>query len=539
MSLDGTFRSYFGAVCVPILDKADGTISNVTHDWANAMGSLGAGLAVTTMRLQIRNKRVDLAKERLAELALKNNCQWAFFVDDDTIPPPDTLLKMVKLWKSDPKYKVISGVYWSKSNPPVPLIFNGQLEGSFWDWTTQDLIKADGAGAGCLFIDTDIFRQMPKPWFSCNYGFEDPRTIYDIDKWRITDQLGAEIIQGKGRNKKKIKELTEELADVGDKIKKAEAGEIDPKLYKNKKAAAATTEDLFLFKKIKEYTGYDLWVDCSIQCKHQDKRTGRMFGITPDMPQARPRYEGSMEPGDAIVLDIGCGDTQYWIPEGKRIRLDINPDVEPDVVADARALPFEDCFADMVYSSHLLEHFSIRDTINILKEWIRVLKIGGKFVLVLPNLKWASHKIMKGAASQEQAELAMNVFYSGQKGTVKEAHEDVHKAGFTVEIVKGLLERLGVLKDIEVHTSQANYGMWDDPRYLCKDDSGFNIIAIAKKVKHDAAISLLLPIKDQEEAKLHVGDKAKKVTMKEGKRPEKKKRGRPKKKKRGRPRKKK
>ena len=120
MSLEGTFRSYFGAVCVPILDKADGTISNVTHDWANAMGSLGAGLAVTTMRLQIRNKRVDLAKERLAELALKNNCQWALFVDDDTILPPDTLLKMVKLWKSDPKYKVISGVYWSKSNPPVP-----------------------------------------------------------------------------------------------------------------------------------------------------------------------------------------------------------------------------------------------------------------------------------------------------------------------------------------------------------------------------------------------------------------------------------
>jgi hypothetical protein len=32
MSFNGTFRSYFGAVVVPILDKGDGTISNVTHD---------------------------------------------------------------------------------------------------------------------------------------------------------------------------------------------------------------------------------------------------------------------------------------------------------------------------------------------------------------------------------------------------------------------------------------------------------------------------------------------------------------------------
>lgn len=539
MSLEGTFRSYFGAVCVPILDKADGTISNVTHDWANAMGSLGAGLAVTTMRLQIRNKRVDLAKERLAELALKNNCQWAFFVDDDTIPPPDTLLKMIKLWKSDPKYKVISGVYWSKSNPPVPLIFKGGLEGSFWDWTTQDLIKADGAGAGCLFVDTEIFKKMPKPWFSCNYGFEDPRTIYDVDKWMTTDQLGAEIIRGKDRDKKKIKELTEKLVDIGEKIKKAEAGEVDPKLYKNRKAAPATTEDLYLFKKIKEYLGYDLWVDCSIQCQHQDKRTGKVFGITPDMPQSRPRYEGNMKAGDAVVLDIGSGDAQYWVPEGKRIRLDIDPSVEPDVVADARALPFEDCFADMVYSSHLLEHFSYRDTIAVLKEWTRVLKIGGKFVIVVPNLIWASKRVLDGAESQEHAELSMSVFFSGQRGVVSEAHEDVHRAGFTPEIMKGLLERLGCFEDVEVHTSEANYGMWDDPQFLKKDGTGFNIIAIAKKKKHDSAISLLLPIKDQEKAKFKVGEKAKKVTLKKGKQPEKKKRGRPAKKKRGRPRKKK
>ncbi|GAH11377.1 unnamed protein product, partial [marine sediment metagenome] len=83
----------------------------------------------------------------------------------------------------------------------------------------------------------------------------------------------------------------------------------------------------YFFKKAKEY-GFDLWVDGSIQCMHQDKRSGKMFGITPDMPQARPRYK--IKKGDAVVLDLGCGDTIYHIPEGKPIRVDINPLCNPD-----------------------------------------------------------------------------------------------------------------------------------------------------------------------------------------------------------------
>ena len=76
----GTFRSYFGAVGIPILDPGNGKISNITHDWANASAGLGGGLAVTVLRMEIRNYRVDIAKERLAEMALKNNCQFVFFL---------------------------------------------------------------------------------------------------------------------------------------------------------------------------------------------------------------------------------------------------------------------------------------------------------------------------------------------------------------------------------------------------------------------------------------------------------------------------
>ena len=512
--LDGTFRSYFGAIAVPILDKGDGTISNVTHDWANATSGLGGGLAVTVLRLQIKNRRVDVAKERLVEMAIANNCQWILFVDDDTILPQDALMKMIKLWKSGDQYKVITGVYWSKSEPSFPLLFKGNLEGSFWDWNTQDLVEVDAAGAGCLFMDIEVFKKMPKPWFSCNYFFEDPRNTYDLTKWNLADALGEELVKGPNADKKKVEQLESELANIGETIEKNVKGEFDPNLLNNKSHDAATTEDLYLFKKIKE-NGYKVWADCSIQCMHQDKRTGRAWGLTPDAPQAHPRYDGKVKRGDEVVVDLGCGDAQFYIPEGNPIRVDIDPTVKPDVVADVRFLPFEDCFADTVYASHVLEHISFHETVSTLKEWIRILKIEGKLKIVLPNMKWAAKRIMEGGTKDEM-DRAMWFYYSAQKGDLRTAYNDIHRAGFTAQSIKELLSQLSTLTNIEVFTTEGNFGNWDSPENLRNDDMGYNIVVTATKLKHDAPVSLCLPIAMQEEAKYHIGEKALSVKSKNG-----------------------
>ena len=52
---------------------------------------------------------------------------------------------------------------------------------------------------------------------------------------------------------------------------------------------------------------------------------------------------------------------------------------------DARELPFKDRTLDWVYSSHLIEDFYYHEQVEILDEWIRVLKVGGLLVLCAPN----------------------------------------------------------------------------------------------------------------------------------------------------------
>jgi hypothetical protein len=150
-----------------------------------------------------------------------------------------------------------------------------------------------------------------------------------------------------------------------------------------------------------------------------------------------------------------------------------------------------------------------------LKEWIRTLKIGGKLQLVLPNMKWASRLIIEGG-TQEEMDRAMWFYYSAQKGDLRSAYKDVHLAGFTPQSIKELLSQLSTLEGVSVYTTEGNFGNWDAPENIRKDDMGYNIVAIATKKKHDAPVSLKLPIAMQEEAKYHIGEKALPVKTKDG-----------------------
>lgn len=50
---------------------------------------------------------------------------------------------------------------------------------------------------------------------------------------------------------------------------------------------------------------------------------------------------------------------------------------------DGKTLPFEDNSQNYVYSSHCLEH--IDDYLNAIREWYRVVKVGGHIVTIVPH----------------------------------------------------------------------------------------------------------------------------------------------------------
>ena len=84
-----------------------------------------------------------------------------------------------------------------------------------------------------------------------------------------------------------------------------------------------------------------------------------------------------------VRLNLGCG---HRLLDGW-VNVDLAENwtgEKPDVSSDLRKLPFEDNYADVAMAIHVLEHFPLWETHDLLSEWVRVLKPGGKLIIEVP-----------------------------------------------------------------------------------------------------------------------------------------------------------
>ena len=93
---------------------------------------------------------------------------------------------------------------------------------------------------------------------------------------------------------------------------------------------------------------------------------------------------GLAGPPSRRKLNIGC-DT-YYLPGFLNVDLHCDPQVTPDVLANAHNLPFRDEAFDFIYAGHLVEHLYYDQVPEYLQEWRRVLRHGGKLTVVVPDV---------------------------------------------------------------------------------------------------------------------------------------------------------
>jgi predicted SAM-dependent methyltransferase len=84
-----------------------------------------------------------------------------------------------------------------------------------------------------------------------------------------------------------------------------------------------------------------------------------------------------------IKVNLGCGHVNFGEDWDHIDNID-----EPHIKShDITKLPYEDSSIDVLYSSHTLEYFDREEAIDVLKEWYRVLKVGGKIYLSVPDFR--------------------------------------------------------------------------------------------------------------------------------------------------------
>ena len=114
--------------------------------------------------LYVEGADVAYARNLLAEKA-KGVADYIFFIDDDVLPPMNTITKLLTHDKD-----IVCGLYFSRQEPHFPQIFlknkeNADRYDCVEDYKKDSLLEIDACGAGCMLIKAEVFKKLKLPYF--------------------------------------------------------------------------------------------------------------------------------------------------------------------------------------------------------------------------------------------------------------------------------------------------------------------------------------------------------------------------------------
>lgn len=146
--------------------------------------------------------------------------------------------------------------------------------------------------------------------------------------------------------------------------------------------------------------------------------------------------DGQMKQSKKVKLHLGCGEKH--IPGF--INVDIRKLEGVDLIDDIKKLSsFENDSIDLIYASHVLEHFSRFEYTKVLERWFQLLKRDGILRLSVPDFE----KVTEHYIENKNLPILIGLLYGGQNydqnyhyciWDFKSLKNELHKVGFkTIE----------------------------------------------------------------------------------------------------------
>lgn len=117
-----------------------------------------------TLHMFARGQSPAKSRNVMIQAAIDNECTHILFLDDDVIPPPDTLKRLLAH-----DVDVVSGLYPMRNFPHFPVAFDKRFENGFnrhihLKNDLNGLVEITNCGFGCVLIKMHVFNLIPKPW---------------------------------------------------------------------------------------------------------------------------------------------------------------------------------------------------------------------------------------------------------------------------------------------------------------------------------------------------------------------------------------
>ncbi|MDE1146874.1 MAG: methyltransferase domain-containing protein [Azospirillaceae bacterium] len=157
------------------------------------------------------------------------------------------------------------------------------------------------------------------------------------------------------------------------------------------------------------------------------------------------------------VLHVGCGVAKpeklhslFHSGEWREVRLDIDPRVQPDIIASITDLSMVDAGSvDAVWSSHNVEHLRAHEVPKALGEFRRVLKPEGFALITLPDLqaiaKWVAEDRLDDVAYMSPAGpiTPLDMIFGLRSALAQGNDFMAHRTGFTAKTLGAALLAAG------------------------------------------------------------------------------------------------
>lgn len=173
------------------------------------------------------------------------------------------------------------------------------------------------------------------------------------------------------------------------------------------------------------------------------------------------------------VLHVGCGDyaweklhPAFRTPEWQELRLDIDPGVQPDIVASITDIaPVADGDFDAVFSSHNIEHLYPHEVQTALQEFHRVLKPTGVALVTMPDLQEVGRLIATGQLA-EPAYMSslgpispLDILFGFRPALAAGNLFMAHHTGFTSSTLMAALSKAGFAA-VSVQRVPSTFSLW-------------------------------------------------------------------------------